>query len=106
MQLWLSSAMAEVVHAIVPFRFMFAPIIDDMVTVVNLIQSESLKKVSYYATVARFCREMIELEIYDKLRLTGASLGGGTAMIAGAQANVPAVAISGASVLSKYVLCC
>jgi len=102
MQLWLSSGMAEFIYRIVPLNFIFSPIIDDMVTVVNLIQSESLKKVSYYNVVAAFCRDIIDdLKLYDKLRLTGASLGGGIAIIAGAQANIPAVAISGASFTCK-----
>jgi lipase ATG15 len=95
MQLWLSSGMAEIVKNIVPFGFVFEPIIDDMVTVVNVIQSESLKKVSYYSEVARFCRDILDQGFYDQLRLTGASLGGGTAMIAGAQTKVLTVAISG-----------
>jgi len=103
-QLWLPSGMAEIVNNMVPFSSLFYPIVDNMVTAINVIESESLKKVSYYSAVARFCRDMLDLGYFDTLRLTGASLGGGTAIIAGAQTGVPTIAISGMFVFDGYVL--
>jgi lipase ATG15 len=99
-QLWFSSGMAQLVMAFVPFGWIWKPIIDDLVRVVSAIQSESLKEVSYYNIVRNFCLEMLAGlggtgQNYTVLRLTGASLGGGTAIIAGAQAGIPTVAISG-----------
>ena len=99
-QLWLSAGMAEIVNNMVPFSNLFYPILDNMVTAVNVIESESLKKVSYYTAVARFCQDMLDFGYYDTLRLTGASLGGGTAIIAGAQTGVPTIAISGMSLMA------
>jgi lipase ATG15 len=99
-QLWAASGMAQLVMAFVPFGWVWRPIIDDLVRVVSAIESESLKEVSYYNIVRNFSLDMLAglggaEQNYTELRLTGASLGGGTAIIAGAQAGIPTVAISG-----------
>ena len=79
---------------------------DDLVTILNGVQSQSLKDVSYYSIVAQFCRDLLAGYgdgQFQSLRLTGASLGGGTAIIAGAQTDVYTVAISGPNaVLARH----
>lgn len=108
MQLWAATGIAQVVKYIIPFGWIWTPVLDDLLNVVSIIQSESLKKVSYYKTVAQFCRYLLsgsagDNRQFEELRLTGASLGGGTAIIAGAQTEVFTVAISGpGAVLGRH----
>lgn len=103
-QLWASSGMAQLVMLFVPFGWIFKPILDDLVRLVSFIESASLTEVSYYNVVRNFCLDMLagyggEGQNYTDLRLTGASLGGGTAIIAGAQAGILTVGISGPNAL-------
>ena len=55
--------------------------------------------VSYYTTTTKFINDLLSGEYgdgkYTTLRVTGASLGGGLAIITGAQTNTTTVAISG-----------
>lgn len=79
-----------------------------LVNFVDLIQSESLKKVSYYTVTTAFINDVLAGyggASYDTLRVTGASLGGGLAIITGAQTGAAAVAISGLGCeLSRHTL--
>lgn len=62
-------------------------------TFIGFIQTEQLKDISYYKVTTAFTNQFKEK--YSNMQITGASLGGGLAIITGAQARVPAVAISG-----------
>ena len=104
MMLWASSGLAQVVRAVLPFGWIWSPILDDLVRVVNSVESRALQDVSYYTTVARFCRDLLQgytdattgqTYRFNDLRLTGASLGGGIATITGAQTGINTIAISG-----------
>jgi len=103
MQLWSAAGLAQLVKWLTPYGWIWTPILDDLVRVVNFIQSDSVKKVSYYTVTTDFANEFRKQ--YDALRVTGASLGGGLAIITGAQARVPAIAISGLGAeLSRHTL--
>jgi len=93
MQLWSASGLAQLVKWLTPYGWIWTPILDDLVWFIGLIQTEELENVSYYRVTTAFAKEFNEK--YDSLQVTGASLGGGLAVITGAQARVPAVAISG-----------
>ena len=64
-----------------------------LVAFIGFIQTEQLEEVSYYKVTTAFANRF--KETYNNMQVTGASLGGGLAIITGAQARVPAVAISG-----------
>jgi len=66
-----------------------------MVTFVSLIQSKSIAKVAYYRETASFVNYLKEVEGFTQLEVTGHSLGGGLAIITGAQSETSAVAMSG-----------
>jgi hypothetical protein len=89
LQLWASSGLAQVVQAFVPFGWIWTPVLDDLVSVVNSVESKSLNDVSYYKTVGQFCLDLLagydggDGQQYESLRLTGVSLGGGIANIVG-----------------------
>jgi len=97
-QLWSAAGLAQVVQSIIPFGWAFTPILNELIYAVNSLQSETLKSVSYYKQTTNFVQEI--LSGYGNtgiktMRSTGASLGGGIAIITGAQTEASAVAISG-----------
>lgn len=102
-QLWSSAWLAQVIRALLPLGNWFTPILQYLVQAISWIESSSLEDVAYYKEVSAFA-EYIKNDTdlntkYPNLLLTGHSLGGGLAMIAGAQQAIPAVGISGPNAL-------
>lgn len=93
MQLWSAAGLAQIVKWVTPYGWIWTPILDDLVWFIGFIQSSDLDNVSYYKVTTGFANKF--KESYSRMRVTGASLGGGLAIITGAQARTPAVAISG-----------
>jgi lipase ATG15 len=62
---------------------------------INLLQSEAIGKISFYKVTTEFAEELKEDPSFETVQLTGHSLGGGLAIISGAQSRLPAVALSG-----------
>jgi len=103
LQLWSAAGLAQFVKWITPYGWIWTPILDDLVWFIGMIQTEDLDKVSYYKVTTAFAKEFSTK--YESIHVTGASLGGGLAVITGAQARVPAVAISGLGAeLSRHTL--
>jgi lipase ATG15 len=103
MQLWSAAGLAQIVKWMTPYGWLWDPILDRLVSFVNFVQADSVDKVSYYTVTTDFVNEF--KNIYDGIRITGASLGGGLAIITGAQSRRPAVAISGLGAeLSRHTL--
>jgi lipase ATG15 len=81
--------------------WVFTPILGDLVTVVSYVEDPQLKAVAYYKFISDFVNDLksnnytYQGKMFDNLRITGASLGGGLAIISGAQTQTTAVAISG-----------
>eukprot|EP00536_Pseudo-nitzschia_multiseries_P017966 jgi/Psemu1/328702/estExt_fgenesh1_pg.C_19900002 len=96
MQLWSASALAQIVKWILPFGWIWTPILDDLVWFISLIQSERLAEIAYYKVTTNAAKHF--KNTYSQMRITGASLGGGLAIMTGAQAKTPSVAISGLGV--------
>lgn len=102
MQLWSAAALAQAVKWLIPYGWAWNPILDNLVNAVNWVESDTLKKVAYYKVTTAFVNDVLAgytneygNSTYDSLRVTGASLGGGLAIITGAQTEASAVAISG-----------
>lgn len=93
LKLWSGAGLAQMVKWATPYGWLWTPILSDLVYFMGLVQAEELRDVDYYKVTTDFLEEYKEK--YDALRVTGASLGGGLAIISGAQAKTPAVAISG-----------
>jgi len=101
-QMWASSGFAQIVEGFVPFGWLFHPILDTLVMVANSMERLKEKKSAYYRVVSGFVNALFDGYggadfRADGLRVTGASLGGGQAIIVGAQTPAHAVAISGPS---------
>merc|ERR1711935_745756 len=60
----------------------------------NGVASSSVEKVSFYKLTTQFANYLKENYSFDHLQVTGHSLGGGLALITGAQAKIPAVGVS------------
>lgn len=97
-QLWAGGILAQIIKNINPFGFFWEPILDEVVYMINSVQSKKLKELSYY----RFTSEFIETlydgydgRKYENLRVTGASLGGGLAILTGAITGASAISFSG-----------
>ena len=69
--------------------------LDEIVQAINTLQSGSLQRIAYYKATTAFANDLKDANAYQSLQLTGHSLGGGLAIISGAQTSLPAVALSG-----------
>jgi len=88
-----------------PFGWLWDPILDDLVATVDTMVSHNIEEVSYYKVVTEFVNHLYDVEGFTDLRVTGTSLGGGMAIIVGAQTKANAIAISGPSaVLNRHTL--
>jgi lipase ATG15 len=82
-------------RALLPFGEMWTPILDNLVQLINTLQGESLERVSFYKATTAFVNDLKNDDSYKHIQITGHSLGGGIAIITGAQSGIPAVAVSG-----------
>jgi len=100
-QIYMSSVLTQVMEYLIPFGWIFAPIYPDLVAITNWIGSEQLVDSNYYSVVTDFVNDLVvgnytyEGKTFDTLRVTGVSLGGGLAMIVGAQTGAYAVSFAG-----------
>lgn len=101
MQLWSASGLAQVVKWLTPFGWVWEPILPDLIKLVNMIESKSIGDASYYKVTTQFVNDVMAGygkefgKQFSTVQVTGASLGGGLAIITGAQTNAFAIAISG-----------
>jgi hypothetical protein len=58
---------------------------------INTLMSESLEKISFYKLTTEFAEYLKKTGEFDSIHVTGHSLGGGLAMITGAQAGISSV---------------
>ena len=71
-------------------------VIDELIKAITRLESKSIGEVSFYKDTTNFVKFIKgQPETYSGVGITGHSLGGGLAIISGAQAKVPAVALSG-----------
>jgi hypothetical protein len=94
-QLWSTAMLVQGLRALLPMGGIWMPILDDLVKVVNALQGEAIERVSFYKATTGFVNDLKTDSTYKSIQVTGHSLGGGLAIITGAQSGVPAVAVSG-----------
>jgi lipase ATG15 len=92
-QLWSSAALAQYVRALLPVGEIWTPILMTLVKGVSLIETKSLEEVSYYRQTTEFVKKVVSEGYLPSI--TGHSLGGGLAIVTGAQTKRPVVALSG-----------
>jgi len=94
-QLWISAILFQGLRSLLPLSELFTPILHHMVWIVTQLESKSITKVSYYRETRGFVDYLKEVKGFERLLVTGHSLGGGLAIITGAESNTSVVAISG-----------
>lgn len=75
-----------------------------------MVETEAIQRVSYYKTTTKFVNDVLENgygedigKDFTNIHITGVSLGGGLAIITGAQTSAYTVAFSGmGATLSRY----
>jgi lipase ATG15 len=77
MQIWSAAFLAQVVRSIVPVGEVWNPILKSLVQMIAILQAESLRKVSFYVQTSAFVEWLESKEMFETLRITGHSLGGG-----------------------------
>eukprot|EP00985_Skeletonema_marinoi_P010624 scaffold4969_cov118-Skeletonema_marinoi.AAC.1 len=91
-QLWISALLFQSVREFLPLGNVFTPILHHLVKVVSMVETKNIAKVAYYQETREFALYLMK-KGYD-VRVTGHSLGGGLALITGAQAKVSAIGFS------------
>jgi lipase ATG15 len=99
LQLWSAAMLMQIVRAILPLGEIWTPVFDELIYAMSQFQSTSLEQISFYIVTTAFVKDIKEQGIFDSVQITGHSLGGGLAIITGAQSKTPAVALSGPNAL-------
>jgi len=99
-QLWSTAALMQVLRYVVPLGGTWTPIMDQLIRAITTLQSSTLERISFYKETTAFVKFLQQSSnIEDGLFITGHSLGGGLAIITGAQTGQPAIAMSGPNAL-------
>lgn len=74
-QLWSASFLAQAVRTLLPVGVIWNPILENLVAMIAVVQSESLRKVAFYVQTSNFVNWLQSKDMYSSLRITGHSLG-------------------------------
>jgi len=97
-QLWMGGVFAQFIKHFNPLGYLWEPIMDEVVYLINSVQSKSLKEKSSYRFTTDFVETLYggyEGRTFENIRVTGASLGGGMAILTGAITGASAISFSG-----------
>lgn len=100
-QLYAGTYSTAFVRELMPFSWLWRDIYDDLVYLTSWAMSDGLKDASYYIETTNFANDLLRNNYtlrgqpFDFVRTTGVSLGGGLALITGAQSDAYGFAISG-----------
>ena len=100
-EMYMATVLTQVVRAFMPFSWVWDSIYDDLLVTTNWVASEHLQKTAYYRITTEFVNDLLlngytaNGKSFQWLRTTGVSLGGGLALITGAQTDAHAFAFSG-----------
>mmetsp|Transcript_11822 Transcript_11822/g.25907 ORF Transcript_11822/g.25907 Transcript_11822/m.25907 type:complete len:260 (-) Transcript_11822:150-929(-) len=95
LQLWSAAWITQQFRWFVPYGSIFNYIFECVVNFTGTIENVSLESVAYYKQTTKFVEWLSSEKKYEKIYITGHSLGGGLAIITGTQTKHEAVAISG-----------
>jgi lipase ATG15 len=94
-QLWGAVAWVQIVQTLLPAGVIFNPILEGVLRAMSVLESTELEQVALYQQTTALVNYVQQRKSFTKIHITGQSLGGGIALITGAQTNIPAIAISG-----------
>ena len=93
-QLWSASIFLQMVRSGLPFGAMYTPMLHRVSKLLSNLQSGTIERVSFYRSTTRFVEFVKKSGNFSSVAITGHSLGGGLALISGAQTHVQAIGIS------------
>jgi lipase ATG15 len=93
-RLWYASALFQLFQGAMPFGGTFDALVRFCVNMLSVLETENVKKVSYYVETTAFVNYLRKNNKYTSIAITGHSLGGGVALITGAQTQTMAVGVS------------
>ena len=102
-QMYAPSFLTHIVEYVIPYRWLFEPILPWILYLSNWICSEHLRTADFYSAITQFIEDLtknhytFEGKSFHTLRLTGVSLAGGIAMISGAQTGSAVIAFAAAN---------
>jgi len=102
-QLWMGAALFQVLRYFMPIGNMWTPIIHHLIEGINLLESESIQKIAFYKETTKFIQWLQRSGEYNNIQTTGHSLGGGLAMISGAQTGVAGIGVSAPNTMLSRV---
>ena len=94
-QLWSGAGLFGSIRWLLPGGSIWTPIMDELLKALSFIESATLKRIALYQQTTSFVEILQASGNFTKLFITGQSLGGGIAIITGAQTGIPAIAVSG-----------
>lgn len=74
-QLWSASYLAQIVRSFLPFGHIWDPILEKLVSLIAIMQSNSLREVAFYIHTTKFVNYLKSENLFSTIRLTGHSLG-------------------------------
>ena len=74
-QLWSAAWLAQAVRAFLPLGAIWSPIIDNVVEMIGVLQTKTLRQVAFYVQTAGFVEHLKDKGMFKNLRVTGHSLG-------------------------------
>lgn len=74
-QLWSAAWLAQAVRSMLPFGEIWNPILEELVEMIGVLQTSSLRQVAFYVQTSNFIEWLRSNDKYSKLRVTGHSLG-------------------------------
>ena len=74
-QLWSAAWLAQAVRAVLPLGEIWNPILENLVEMIGVLQTTSLRQVAFYVQTADFVKHLKDKGLYKNLRVTGHSLG-------------------------------
>lgn len=99
--MYLGTVLTQLVRAVMPFSWIWDGIYPDLLATTSWVASDHLQKSDYYRITTDFANDLllnnytVDGKSFQWLRTTGVSLGGGLALITGAQTDAYAFAYSG-----------
>lgn len=96
-QLWLSVGVMEYFLDFLPPGIFFHSILDEILKAMGILENKRLKDLMMNRHISTLIEYMRNDGGFDgsKISLTGHSMGGGVALVSGAQTNTPAISVSG-----------
>mmetsp|Transcript_69394 Transcript_69394/g.103256 ORF Transcript_69394/g.103256 Transcript_69394/m.103256 type:complete len:1021 (+) Transcript_69394:57-3119(+) len=95
LQIWGAAALLQMLRFALPFGDAWTPILHRLAGFTRVLENSRLTETAFYRETTEFVEFVKEGGNYTTLHITGHSLGGGLAIISGAQTGIPAIAISG-----------